>query len=243
MRIFKNVSDEHFKILRSIIIFWTVFSLIMSLLTILSIETMVEVFFNQYNLNNTLQLNTAYKAANKPMHEKELKEPIKEAFKSVTIGSSVLRGKKSDFRELSEKIFLSINFFTVIFNGIGLASVKKKNYCLSVKYFVYLTFTAFMMYINCLTSKYNIIPAFLNSLMACVVLCFLRGLNERRWEVLGVMTDGIQNNPINWSMNGFNGQLVTYPIHMISRPEPYVTSNCVPQNIGNTKSLQFKYEL
>jgi hypothetical protein len=31
---------------------------------------MVEVFFNQYNLNNTLQLNNAYKAANKPMDER-----------------------------------------------------------------------------------------------------------------------------------------------------------------------------
>jgi len=70
MGIFKNISDEHFKILKWIIIFWTVFSLIISLLTILSIETMVEVFFNQYNLNNTLQLNNAYKAANKPMDER-----------------------------------------------------------------------------------------------------------------------------------------------------------------------------
>ncbi len=70
--------------------------------------------------------------------------------------------------------------------------------------------------------------------MACVVLCFSRGLKERKWKVLGVMTDGIQNNPINCSMNEFNGQPVTCPIHMISRPEPYVTSNYFPQNIGNT---------
>ncbi len=106
MGIFKNISDEHFKILKWIIIFWTVFSLIISLLTILSIETMAEVFFNQHNPNNTLQLNTAYK----PMDEKELKESSKKAFKHVIIGSAVLSGKKYDFRVLSEKIFLSINF-------------------------------------------------------------------------------------------------------------------------------------
>jgi hypothetical protein len=110
MGIFKNISDEHFKILKWIIIFWTVFSLIISLLTILSIETMAEVFFNQHNPNNTLQLNTAYKAENKPMDEKELKESSKKAFKHVIIGSAVLSGKKYDFRVLSEKIFISINF-------------------------------------------------------------------------------------------------------------------------------------
>jgi hypothetical protein len=146
-----------------------------------------------------------------------------------------------------------LNFFTVIFNGIGLAAVKKKKYCLSVTYFVYLTFSAFIMYFDCLTSKYNFIPASLNSLMACVVLRFSRGLRERRWIILGFMTDGIQNNPINCSMNGFNGQQVTYSIHMISRSEPYLTYNivsfslsylskpCIRSNIKQFSCIKNKY--
>jgi hypothetical protein len=92
------MKDKYFEILTRIVIFWTIFAVIYSLLLIIFSQTATELLFNDYISNRSLHRDYAYISAyaeNKTIIKKEIIEPNKKLFEQLILVFGFLGGKSN----------------------------------------------------------------------------------------------------------------------------------------------------
>lgn len=112
------MKDKYFEILTRIVIFWTIFAVIYSLLLIIFSQTATELLFNDYISNKSLHRDYAYISAyaeNKTIIKKEIIEPNKKLFEQLILVFGFLGGKSN--QKLKKFIFSSNNFLFIVFHS------------------------------------------------------------------------------------------------------------------------------
>jgi hypothetical protein len=113
-------------------------------------------------------------------------------------------------------------FIIVIWNSLGLIAVSKKLYCLVLAYTIYLTVVTGWLFLSCYLLIYIFIPALVSSIMATIAYAYGKILLLRRSKpsIFGVVTDGIQKNAVNCTVDRMHAQ----PIQMETRAELQLSS-------------------
>jgi hypothetical protein len=116
-------------------------------------------------------------------------------------------------------------------NALGLIAVVKKLYWPVLVYAIYLTIVTCWLYLSCYFSLYIFIPALVSIKMATIAYPYAKILILRKSKpsIFGIVTDGIQNNAMNCTVDRMQAQ----PIQMETRAEPQLSSNYNSHSIMN----------